>query len=69
MKTTLETIEESLSKPWNRGRLMIISNRLNGSKSYCVEINSSKTPYGDKFFIKKEECIPAEEIINKYKAG
>ena len=66
MKTILENIEECLSKPWNRGYLMTISNRLTGSKSYCVEVKNSKNPYGDKFFLKKEDCILAEEIINKY---
>jgi len=65
-QTTLEQIDEHLSKPWNRGYLVTISNRLTGTKAYCVEIKSSKSVNGDRFFLKKEEYSGAEEIINKY---
>lgn len=65
MKTTLETIEEYLSKPWNRGCLMTISDRLSGHVSYCVEIKGSKNYTCDRFFLKEEECSLVEEIINK----
>lgn len=66
MKTTLETIEEYLSKSWNRGCLMTISDRLSGHVSYCIEIKGSKNYSCDRLFLKKEECQAVEEIINKY---